>query len=152
MPRKTNSVVKSPDIVSSFKKLAGAIGVSIDTVDNYRSHPDAPKAKSIKAWKEFCSKQGLGYAYRTSKELKDKLTERDITLRDLEIAKKRGELISRDEHNKELLTIASIFKSAIESIPERLAAKVKSLDVQDEAKRIVTELLVTVIDEIKVSK
>ena len=140
------------DVVSSFKKLAGAIGVSIDTVDNYRSHPEAPKTKSIKAWKEFCGKQGLGFAYKTSKELKDKLTERDITLRDLEIAKKRGELIDRKEHDAELLTLAGIFKSAIESIPDRLAAKVKSLDVADEAKRIVNELLVTVIDEIKLSK
>lgn len=148
--QKTNKPAKvDKDIATSYKALAGAIGVSIDTVDNYRSHPDAPKTKSIKAWKEFCGKHGLGFAFKTSKELKDKLTERDIILRDLEIAKRKGELVSRDEHDKDLMQLASIFRCGIESIPERLAAKVKSIDVQSEARRVVDELLVTVVDEIK---
>lgn len=132
---------------ATTQALCNAIGISRDTYNNYKDHPSAPRPAldaegknvyNVKAWQDFVKAMGISTSDTrfTQQELKAELTKRDITLRDIAIEKERGKLIARDEHNREMMSLAVLLIQTLDSIPSRIGSVLRDAKAEHEARAI----------------
>ena len=155
-PKKPKGRPKNPDNNKTFAKnidgLCKAIGISRGSFDNYKTHPEFPYRYSqgycIEDWQEFLKKQGLGL--KTSRTLKEQLTQLDIQLRQIAIDEKRGNLIPKGEHERQLLSLTQLFKQSLNQIPLQMqAAFPENKHIQMKAQSIIDGILKNIIDGVK---
>ena len=110
---------------ANITKLCDALGIDRQTYYNYRGHLDAPakedKGYNIDSWRVFLIEQGVAFNL-DKQDLKKEITKRDIILRDIAIQEKRKKLISNEIHDKEMVQLAALFASHLDSMPLKIAA------------------------------
>ena len=120
---KARRVKAGNDVAPNIAALCQAVGFSKPTYENWKDHPEAPpklfNGYSISKWKAFAESKGIQTAFvrQSQQDLKNKLTECDIELRKIEIQKRKGELVDKQEATAALLELASMFRLHAESIP-----------------------------------
>ena len=122
-PRRNKGGNGKKSIAGNIAELCQAVGISAPTFNNWKDHIEAPpkhwKGYDIEAWKAFAKAKGIQTAFvRMDKEgLKNKLTECDIELRQIEIEKQRGKLVDKGEATQALLELANMFRLQVEGLP-----------------------------------
>lgn len=91
----------------SWETLAGKLGVTRQSLVNWRVLEGAPPDRNEAAWELFIKERGLGVKGRKSDSLKDEKTRHEIELLKARIARENRRVIDRDEVNQLLLHIST---------------------------------------------
>jgi hypothetical protein len=107
--------VESGGWVKDLSSLAKELGLTRQAVYDARARfPDAPKKhedgkrENLVAWQQFCGDNLIGKdtATKNLAELKAQLMQREITLRDMKIAREAGETIAKEIVDDMFATLA----------------------------------------------
>ncbi len=92
----------------SWDALAVRLGVSRQSVVNWRSMEGAPKTRDVEAWKTFIAENKLGArGPRSSGELKDEKTRHEIEILKARLAREKRTVIPAEEVNALLLHLST---------------------------------------------
>ena len=100
--------------VKDLSALAKELGLSRQSIYNARAHHlDAPakhedgRRENLPAWQKFCADNLIGKdtATKNLADLKAQLMQREITLRDMKIAREAGDTIAKDVVEEMLVTL-----------------------------------------------
>ena len=108
------------ELTTSTVQLAKRLGISRVSYNSFRKLPGAPKPKggkhNVAAWKEFILSNGLnqrGREFKDAGELQREKLEKQNELLQIEIDTKRGDLLPRDEVQREVTRMIAQFKSVL---------------------------------------
>ena len=92
----------------TWKTLANELEVSHQGLHLWRQLEGAPATADLEAWKAFKTERGLGRVRATGElnTLKAQLMQREITLRDMKIAREAGESIAKEVVDDMLATLS----------------------------------------------
>jgi hypothetical protein len=96
---------------TTWLHIATALGVTRNTICEWRKRPDAPRNQDIEEWRNYMIENNLGIANNKQpadkSELQGEKIKREIALLDIKLAKERRQIIASDEIDKLLSHIAS---------------------------------------------
>ena len=160
--RKKTTKTEKKKYVKTLSELARTIGVSRDCINNYRDHPDIPEKTEqgypIEAWRKVLDESGailISQQHRQARKrtssnqysLREQLTLRDIELRDLEIQKRKKQLIPVIDYEQDILSICNLLKSEIETLPDKFT-HFRDSKITEHARKISNQMIETIRNEL----
>ena len=137
--------------LKTFKELAAALGVRVETLSRWRKEKNAPKGKSLKEWKEFArrreaiNKQGSGKVIIGGKsftaadviDLKANLVKEQgegqnirNQLNTLELREKSEGLVPMSEAHDAIKAVTEPLRRLLDAMPKAVAVRANPADPQ----------------------
>jgi hypothetical protein len=112
---------KEPEL--SWDALAVRLGVSRQSVVNWRNMEGAPKGRDVEEWKAFVAANNLGArGPKTGGVLKDEKTRHEIEILKARLDREHRKVIDREEVNRLLLHIGTDLRTMLYQYLETEAA------------------------------
>ena len=134
---------RAQEWVRSERELATALGVAASTVKHWKRLPGAPIADpagrlNVKEWMEWVTKQGkdLPAIGGTKQEWEVERIKRQVDSLDIEIKRKRGELVHIEDVKRWCGQMVYGFRVEVLGIPGKLAPQVVGLTIAEAELRI----------------
>jgi hypothetical protein len=146
---------EKPEFAKSKEQLAEILGASNRTLDRYIARDDSPKkykAKgyNIQEWIDYAREVNINCAIarKSQSELKERIMALDIQLKTLNLEEEKGLLIDKEKAVKDMITLANLFKTALDNLPQRFV-KYQNEDLIKDIEKVKNEILKMISDHIK---
>ena len=141
----------------TYQQLATALNVSLSTVKKYAKATDAPQRingkHDLKLWQDYLVKKGFIVDPLLMKE-KAELEKIKVFWQgksaQLAYEREAGKVIDINQYQSDLLTLTSIFKSAIETISKRMISAFRdNPEIKKESEKIERDIMESVSQGLK---
>lgn len=138
--------------VTSLSSLSRATGVDRRQLRQWLSLPGnpgkSPSGKySVQAWQLYAAQRRGGTAADDDLDKEGKRLSNALAA--VKLDRLRGELVPRDEAEGDLAGLASMFRAAWDSIPDRLAPLLSTEDQRQAVRRAVDDALTSLASEVR---
>ena len=151
----------APTTASSYVELAAILGLTRQTINNWKKRKDAPKAAAnglheVAAWREFMRRNDLkgGETPAESPDIESSLKARrllaDVEERELRLGIRRGDYVAVEEVRQAwtefVAQATSMLRKKFEQELPPILSGLDATGIQDEARRAIDEVL-TILHE-----
>ena len=151
----------APTTASSYVELAAILGITRQTINNWKKRKDAPKAAAnglheVAAWREFMRRNDLkgGETLAESPDIESSLKARrllaDVEERELRLGIRRGDYVAVEEVRQAwtefVAQATSMLRKKFEQELPPILSGLDATGIQDEARRAIDEVL-TILHE-----
>lgn len=135
---------KPPKWARNERELATLLGVAAQTIKSWKSRGGTPVADGsgrhhVKEWMDWAAKHGKdtpGLDPQSKQDWEIEKIKRQVADLDIDLAKKRGELVANDDVRRWVAEGIHAFKTELLAIPSKLAPQVVGLTIAEAEIRI----------------